>query len=284
MQKASLKDVALCAIDSAHLPLTTRAMEISLSQCEFADAGILSDHETQGNFRYINSGGLGQKSAWDYNTFIIKNLGDYFKAPYLLTIQWDGYVINPDYWDVRFLEYDYIGPKWPWHKDGHIIGCGGFALRSRRLLDALKDPLFEIPQHYVNEDDYIGRQARPLLEKKYGIKFPPEYVADKFAYERSNPFTPSFGFHGLFNMWRHVEDQEMVRLSPLIPKSVTSKLEYLELLIVYFAQRRFGPLEALYRHLRQFESLEILKNRLASATHNPVMAEEFTRLCVTNWN
>jgi hypothetical protein len=283
MLPLSLKDVALCAIDSANIPLTSRALQLSMAHATFGDAAYITDEEISGPFRWIDSHGLGKKSAWDYNTYLIKSLSDCFKQPFILTIQWDGYVLDATKWDPQFLDYDYIGPRWPWHKDGLTIGCGGFALRSQKLCHALKDPCFEIPRQYVNEDDYIGRQARPLLERKYGIKFAPETVADRFAYERTNPDYPTFGFHGLFNMWRHVNDQDMVQMAPLITKNVMTKLEFLEILVAYFAQRRFAPLEALYQQVRTLQDDATLEKRLADATRNPPLAHDLIKLCQNNF-
>ena len=87
-------------------------------------------------------------------------------------------------------------------------GNGGFSLRSRRLLQAMRSEGFlrvEAP-----EDDVIARHNRPWLERAHGIRFAPADIADRFAYERGDPQRPTFGFHGLFNLWRHLDDTQVL--------------------------------------------------------------------------
>ena len=111
--------------------------------------------------------------------------------------QWDGFVLDPDRWEDHFLDFDYIGAPWPQFHDGHDVGNGGFSLRSRKLLEACRDRRF-IAEH--PEDVSIGRTNRELLENGYGIAFADRAIAARFAFERSSPGTPAFGFHGIFNM------------------------------------------------------------------------------------
>ena len=149
-----------------------------------------------------------------YQEFILKKLPLIVKTPFVLLIQWDGYVLDPTCWLPEFRQYDYIGAKWAWPKDALTVGNGGFSLRSRKLLEAVARPRFEISRiinkEKVHEDEYICRVHRSALENEYGIRFAPETIADRFAYERILPDRPTFGFHGFFNMWRHIEDEAMV--------------------------------------------------------------------------
>ena len=68
-------------------------------------------------------------------------------------MQWDGYAVNPGAWDAAFLDCDYLGAKWSWHKDAMRVGNGGFSLRSRRLLLALQDPRIELVE--AEDDDHL---------------------------------------------------------------------------------------------------------------------------------
>lgn len=52
----------------------------------------------------------------------------------------------------------------------------------------------------MSEDVTICRQARAMLEKRYGMRFAPAEVARRFAYERCPAHGMEFGFHGVFNM------------------------------------------------------------------------------------
>jgi len=134
---------------------------------------------------------------------------------YNLIIHNDGYAVNADAWTDEFLEYDYIGASWV---DG-FVGNGGFCLRSRKLYDALLDmniaydtkgytehlnnSLYYVKdskgEKVMPEDSIICKIHKGTLEKKYGIKFAPQSVADRFSIEHimSSPWLgKSLGFHG----------------------------------------------------------------------------------------
>ena len=131
-----------------------------------------------------------------YSAFMLTELVDYVTTQHVLIVQWDGFSLNFSAWDDQFLEYDYIGAPWPQFDPPHNVGNGGFSLRSRRLLQALRDPDMRL---HAPEDLCICRTNRPLLESRHGIQFAPHEIAERFAFERTSPDQPTFGFHGLFN-------------------------------------------------------------------------------------
>jgi hypothetical protein len=129
----------------------------------------------------------------------------YIETDYVLIIHADGYVVNAWAWDDRWLKYDYIGATWG-YKDNMNVGNGGFTLRSKKLLNVIKD--YDVP-HGTIEDDFICRKIRKELEVKHGIKFAPEEVANKFSIEaygasaftdmqgfKANTYTGQLGYHG----------------------------------------------------------------------------------------
>jgi hypothetical protein len=133
----------------------------------------------------------------DYSKFMIKELGKYaFDTSHLLVIQHDGYVLDDNVWSDEFLNYGYIGAPWL-YVDGRNVGNGGFSLRSVHLHKVLAEDSFIQPVN--NEDDVICRMYRGYLEGMYGIKFAPEEIADKFAFELKQPQQPTFGFHNYFH-------------------------------------------------------------------------------------
>lgn len=115
--------------------------------------------------------------------------------------QWDGFAINPEHWTDEFLEYDYIGAPWPWNwkadSPERRVGCGGFALRSKKWTDlCLTLPVKETSAedvhcccYYLDHFTSAGCRVAPLA------------LAQKFALEHVNPEFPnhtindSFGFH-----------------------------------------------------------------------------------------
>jgi hypothetical protein len=132
-----------------------------------------------------------------YSEFLLRGLVDHVRTDHCLVVQWDGFILDAGCWRPEFLDYDYIGAPWPQFHDGHDVGNGGFSLRSRRLLEACRDPAFQLVHP---EDLAICRLNRQLLEQQHGIRFAGRAVADRFAYERSTPPGMTFGFHGIFNM------------------------------------------------------------------------------------
>lgn len=169
-----------------------------MRQAQFAkvllltDAPALAPDESGISWRRIGK----LRSRADYSRFMLRQLADHIETSHALCVQWDGYVLNGRSWDERFLDYDYIGAVWPQFSDGRNVGNGGFSLRSLKLLKACR----ELP---LNEDEaedlVIGRTCRTDLEKA-GIRFAPEAVARKFAFERTPPTGEEFGFHGAFNL------------------------------------------------------------------------------------
>ena len=160
------------------------------------------------------------KISWnEYNKFCLTNLYEYVDSDYVILIQSDGFIINPDYWTDAFLKYDYIGAPWPkenlrcniprWprvfnqaaqNKSIYQIGNGGFTLRSKKLLYNTKqlydNSMFELP-----EDIVISILMREKLES-LGLRFVSDIrFAASFSCEAKNidgiqiSAENSLGFH-----------------------------------------------------------------------------------------
>jgi tetratricopeptide (TPR) repeat protein len=235
----SLPRVSLVCVDCVNPTAAVIAMRRSMDQCTFARAVLLTDESPKTvtpGIDVIPISGLASREA--YSHFMLNHLGQFVSSDYALVIQWDGYVVNAGAWSDGFLDYDYIGAKW-WHKDGCNVGNGGFSLRSKRLLDAVKS--LGVRSSILNEDDVICRIGRPALEARHGIRFAPESVADQFAFERIAPKEPvlPFGFHGLFNMWRFLSSTDLQDLFLLLDPRTIAYVETLELVQQYIQQKRY---------------------------------------------
>jgi hypothetical protein len=208
-----LPTVTLCCIDTVNPPLALRALRLSGAEIRFASTLLLAD-------RPLDAAGVEVRviepfaSRVEYSEFVLKSLVRHIDTPFVLLIQWDGYVINPAAWRGEFLACDYIGAKWFWHQDAMRVGNGGFSLRSRKLLAALQDPRIALDG---NEDETIGRKYRPLLEREQGIVFASEALADAFAFEAAYPVGKPFGFHGLYNFCRVVPPAELTSSRAFTP-------------------------------------------------------------------
>ncbi len=225
MTRAALTTTTLCIVDTFTHALAERAVALCLAQADFADAIFVSDRAPAvSGIRHIPIAPLESREA--YSRFVIKDLLEHLRSEHVLLVQWDGYIVNPDAWTDEFLGYDYIGARWGFHRDGHDVGNGGFSLRSRRLLEALQDPEINA---FEPEDDMICRRFRPMLESRHGIRFAPGDLADRFSFETTRPTTAPFGFHGLFNMWKFLSDEELPAFVGALPRASLGSLQLRQL-------------------------------------------------------
>lgn len=198
MADIELPSVTLCAAASVNVPATVAALRACLDKISFADCLLFSHGGAPVSGTGIRLVPISRlSSSRDYSEFILRGLADHLQTPHCLIVQWDGFVLHADQWDPAFLQFDYIGAPWPQFSDGFDVGNGGFSLRSRRLLDACRDPRFRMEGA---EDLAICRTNRDLLETEHGIRFADRLIAEQFSYERTTPSEPTFGFHGVFNM------------------------------------------------------------------------------------
>jgi hypothetical protein len=246
--KLDLSDVTICAIDSVNMALAARALHVSMAQCRFADAILFSHAPVDGEFR--NEIIPKVNSTAEYSSFLWKRVPTFVDTPFALIVQWDGFVTDAGAWRPEFRDYDYIGARWPFLTDGMSVGNGGFSLRSRKFMSALMQPRFVLDES-ANCDWQCCRTYRPALESDYGVRFAPEDVADLFSHELAPPSQNTFGFHSLENMWRYVEDAEMVELVDRLDPYVCRTYAYAKLILAYFAHRRWEPLAALYAKMKK---------------------------------
>ena len=140
----------------------------------------------------------------NYNSLMLGDINEYIddKFSHFLVFQWDGFPCRYELWEDEFLNYDYIGAPWPvaGSTTDHIVGNGGFSLRSRRLYSILNS--IDIKKDYVDgtaEDAYLCINKRDVLEAS-GVRFPPIDLAARFSRESQFLVNPCFGFHGLHNL------------------------------------------------------------------------------------
>ncbi len=267
--RLNLSEVTICAIDCVTPRLAADAISISTQNIEFGDAILLSDQIIDGPFNGVQIERLNSRN--DYSRFIIESLLSYISTEYVLIVQWDGFVTSKNSWQNKFLDYDYIGARWPWHNDGFSVGNGGFSLRSKRLM---KEALVDLVgvDYSLNEDELICRVLRSSLEGR-GIKFASDEIADQFSYERTSPEGETFGFHGLFNMWRHCDDSKMLDLFPYLSGGTYASIEYLELMIVYLKQKKFHLYKKMYQLLQHSLNSSDIRQHFAKYVDDAVFID-----------
>jgi hypothetical protein len=238
--KLFLPDVTLVLIDTIAEELADLAVRDTLELIAPDDVLIFTDNPEK--FRERNSVVEIPEltSTTLYNQFLWWEVPKYISTSHMLVIQWDGWVISPEAWTDNFLNYDYIGAFWPWHRTNRV-GNGGFSLRSTELMLWLaKNPHRYQPG--ALEDDALCRQYQQHLSVGstvfggLGFKWAPEELAKKFSHEHPITIFPtfptiSFGFHDVRNWTRLLNrDSLSIRLE-ICDKSpyISQKREYQEL-------------------------------------------------------
>lgn len=207
----TLSEITLIGADCVNAERLARAMDICQKEMEFGAVKLLTSLPLN-DPRRVEIAPLTSIEA--YSTFCIRELHRYVDTPYALIVQHDGFILNPDAWDARFLEWDYIGAPWyvqdfsvndfgfprEW-LGSYAVGNGGFSLRSKKLLQAtaaLREQGIITQCH--PEDVVISVTHRQALEER-GIRFTPTEIAERFSFEaldtERNAWTNEFGFHGL---------------------------------------------------------------------------------------
>ncbi len=189
--------VDLVTINCNNIEDGKKALEYSSKFIEFNNIYYFTDAEIEGNFEIVKINKIDHIK--DYNNFILK-LKNYVKSPYVLVVQDDGHVLNPNIWTDEFLKYDYIGAPWPaskkwnkrwdrygknyskkikYHSKFNRIGNGGFSLRSKKFLEYSTQFNFT---EILAEDIFLTLYNYDKA-KDYGINFPSVETALKFSYE-----------------------------------------------------------------------------------------------------
>lgn len=232
MKKIYLNNVTLLGIDCVNIERLQKAIDISQKDIEFADVKLLSSIGNN-DPRWVEIDHIGSIEA--FSEFCIKDLTNYVDTDYVLLVQHDGFILNPQSWSDTFLDYDYVGAPWFiedefWFeefkiprilKGQHIIGNGGFNLRSKKFLEISSQLANQNKfSKYHPEDLVLCVFDKKLLDEK-GIKFAPYEVAKNFSIEgQDEAYESQFGFHGLrwtdISKWVKQHPEYGIKQEPLI--------------------------------------------------------------------
>lgn len=245
METRQVITITLCCVDCINHKLAIKALNKSKERCVFDRVLFLTNRDfTLPGIETIEIPPI--SSRQEYSIFVLHELHRYIDSDFVLLVQWDGYILNPNAWTNKFLNFDYIGAVWGHHKDGFRVGNGGFSLRSRKLLLATRAIPFD---EELAEDELIGRKYRPLLEEQYQVRFAPESEAEKFSFETTYPACQPFGFHGLFNMWMALAPDEVEEFIHSLPTNITNSIQFFRLGINYRDLRQFRFAEAVFQRI-----------------------------------
>ena len=211
-----MKDITIVVVDTFAHQLARRSIERTMQAVPCKEVLVLSDQNIYPDGRWIK---INPINIEDYNSIMIKHLWPLVTTEHILVVQYDGMAVNAANWSDDFLNYDYIGAVWPWphHPPEYKVGNGGFSLRSRRLINLLKDNRIQLNEQSSRYEDLcIGVYYKKFLLEN-GISYPTVDVAKKFSHEHPPGWRQTLGFHGAFNVPYYLNDadaDEFVRLMP----------------------------------------------------------------------
>ena len=198
MSKLNLKNVTLFCYENRveNIDKAIEAVEICKHYADFGSIKFVTNKSVDYEHCVVDNFQI--NSLFDYSKFILTKLNSYVDKEFVLVVQEDGFILNPDGWMDEFLNYSYIGA--PIYNMNNLVGNGGFSLRSKKLLNLVEIAVnhFGYPSKELfanHEDVCVCVLMKPFLEGN-GCKFAPFEIADKFSVETKGKWSCEFGWHG----------------------------------------------------------------------------------------
>lgn len=210
-----LKNITLVAISSVKIEETINALINSMNGIEYGGVKFISDIHPKNMPDEIDYVKCDPLNYIGYSQYVFLELHKHVDTDFCISVQHDGWIVKPDCWDEKFLDFDYIGAPWEYSESAYMtdygehvrVGNGGVSLKSKKMLQMPIDLGLELKQEqgYYNEDgNCCVYHRRTLLDN--GIRYAPVELAAKFSREkwidgisREN----AFAFHGLSNRGTH---------------------------------------------------------------------------------
>jgi hypothetical protein len=164
-------------------------------------------------------------SRESYSEFILAGLSEHVSSDFVLIVQWDGFIVEPEAWSDDFFRFDYIGAPWLDFAPDRNVGNGGFSLRSKRLLDAGSEVWFDRAHP---EDLCICHYNRERLDAA-GFQFADVEAARRFSRERETKSGPHFGIHGVFALAEVMVQTDFAEMLASIEPGVIGGRELIDL-------------------------------------------------------
>lgn len=133
MSKLQLPSVTIIIVDCLNVERAIRVLERCKELCDFGAVKLLTSLPTNYEHKVEI---MPLNSLIAYSIFCLTKLNDYFDTSHLLTVQADGWILNPQCFKQEWLQLDWISPLFVQFTQ---VGSGGFSLRSKRLMSAVTD-------------------------------------------------------------------------------------------------------------------------------------------------
>jgi hypothetical protein len=207
----NLPDVTLTVVTSVKIDQNIEAMIKSTNGIQYGKIKFFS-HEFPKNLPCFAEFIECKKLDYiGFSRFVFCELWKYIDTKFSLLVHHDGWVTNPENWDNRFIDFDYIGAPWAYSDQAYVtdygehvrVGNAGVSIKSKRILEIptqLGLRLEERQGFYNDDGNFCVYHRKTLLEN--GIKYAPIELAAKFSREKwidGISRRDTFAFHGLQN-------------------------------------------------------------------------------------
>lgn len=126
--KLQLPSVTLVLVDCLEVDRSIKVVEHCKRMCDFGAVKFLTSLDT--DYEHAVQV-VPLKSLIAYSIFCLTRLHEYFDTDFVLVIQRDGFILNPNSWRDEWYGYDFIGGLF---MQLDRVGSGGFSLRSKRIM------------------------------------------------------------------------------------------------------------------------------------------------------
>lgn len=234
------KTISLIIVDNLQHDLARFSIEQTIKNVECKEIIIFSDKNFYPCTKFVPI--KKNITVYDYSDIILNHLWLFLETDFALITQFDGMAVDKTKWSDDFLNYDYIGAPWQHEYNGNRVGNGGFSLRSKKLIEALRDTKIQLGGASKNlEDSAICAEFKTYLEEKYNIQYAPLELAEKFAHELSDR-NDTLGFHGIWNTARYFDYQQLEYLIENMPSHIWKSDWKYKLFFELLAKRGFKNL------------------------------------------
>lgn len=203
MQKLDLSGVTLLGVSARDVAETIEAMDRCTALASFSSVLLFSPERPthwHGDWKPCPN----FTRSRDLCPWSMTELPKFRKhfAKHILSVHWDGFIINPSAWTNDFLRYDFIGAPLttedafcPKPESVPFLMNNGFYLSSRKFWKCLADLRVENSDPACHPSDRLitGRYRAQLTA--LGVNFAPAAAAARFACTDTK-WNGEFGAHG----------------------------------------------------------------------------------------